>query len=70
VFRNFGKQNSNAGESPKGNNTTFRTRPKLEIKNNSPTMFSMSSKNFQLHQDGHVSVPEANVVTFWVLMRT
>ena len=33
VFRNFGIQNSDAGESPKSTNTTFRTRRKFEIKN-------------------------------------
>ena len=33
VFRNVGIQNSDAGESPKSTNTTFRTRRKFEIRN-------------------------------------
>ena len=33
VFRNVGIWNSDAGESPKSENTTFRTRRKFEIKN-------------------------------------
>jgi hypothetical protein len=34
VFRNIGIQNSDAGELPKRNHTTFWTRRKFEIKNN------------------------------------
>jgi hypothetical protein len=34
VFRNVGIQNSDAGELPKRNNTTFRRRRNFEIKNN------------------------------------
>jgi len=34
VFRNVGIWNSDAGESPKRKNTTFRTRRKFEIKAN------------------------------------
>jgi hypothetical protein len=35
VFQNVGTKNTEAGESPKIKNTTFRTRRKFEIENNS-----------------------------------
>jgi len=34
VFQNVGIQNSDSGELPRRNNTTFRTRQKFEIKKN------------------------------------
>jgi cbb3-type cytochrome oxidase subunit 3 len=43
VFRNVGTQNSEAGESPKSKNTTFRTRRKFEIKKMGPLLTAVKA---------------------------